>query len=187
MIILSVKNSFGDIADNKISLTHSYIHSFCKNLTCKFEQLFSRHFPLIRSSPVAVTDMCLPFVRNSIALPKFFSTLDTRAPKSINERETGKRKGERGERFAVHNRCLSCDPRYPIKSHQICISFRVYSLLIGQFQQWKSPFDSSQLSFYRSFSFLLFYFFGSGSQGGNYHICGYGMCHFLGCLFSSRK
>ena len=23
--------------------------------------------------------------------------------------------------------------------------------------------------------------------GGNYHICRYGMCHFLGCLFSSRK
>ena len=26
-----------------------------------------------------------------------------------------------------------------------------------------------------------------GGAGGNYHICRYGMCHFLGCLFSSRK
>ena len=23
--------------------------------------------------------------------------------------------------------------------------------------------------------------------GGNYHICRYGVCHFLGCLFSSGK
>ena len=29
--------------------------------------------------------------------------------------------------------------------------------------------------------------FGNTGGGGNYHICRYGMCHFLGCLFSNRK
>ena len=28
---------------------------------------------------------------------------------------------------------------------------------------------------------------GARGGGGDYHTCRYGMCHFLGCLFSSRK
>ena len=27
----------------------------------------------------------------------------------------------------------------------------------------------------------------SGGGGGNYHVCWYEMCRFLGCLFSGRK